>query len=234
MLTPECKKLVIYEYVAPLAALKLLKRNSDNSYQWNSIEDCVGFLSDKGSGADGASSGGSWRHFRALVQSIIQLLKEHRELTISAVCNGLEPSYKTLKCRPNWTRRVRLAVKLLSLLGCVRVTKCNRRQKSIILASSANVRSCLVNFLQNANFTSKVDKKELKEKFDLICLKEQAERFIDRRRILKENGALFKPRTASFDITVVDRFLQKTHNLVVPNPPIVYKREVHGKEQTGN
>ncbi len=233
MLTPECKKLVIYEYVSVLTALRLLKRNSDQGFQWNSIEDCVGFLSDKSTGAD-AISGGNWRHFKSLIQSIIQLLKEQRELTIPTVCTGIEQRHKVLRFRPNWNRRVQLSVKLLLLLGCVRITKCNRRQKTIVLASSANVRSCLINFLQNANFTSKVDKKELKEKFDLICLKDQAERFIDKRRILKENGTLFKPRTASFDITVVDRFLQRTHNLVVPNPPIVYKREVHRNEQTGN
>lgn len=172
--------------------------------------------------------------FRNLIHSIVALLKEKREIAIEAIPAALPGTPQQKRRRPFLVKRIGLAIKLLAFLGCLRVSRNAKRQRSVVFQSSANVRNAVVGFLQNAQYTSKVDKKELREKLEIIFLKTEAERFIDRNRILKENGALFKSRTASFDLLAVDRFLQKNQNIVVPHTTIVLKRELHARDLARN
>ena len=132
------------------------------------------------------------------------------------------------------SRRIALALKLLTFLGYARVSRHPRKQRVVIFLSAANVRNAIVGFLQNAHYTAKADKKELKEKFDLICLKSEAEKFVDKQKLLKESGPLFKPRTASFDLNAIDRFMQKNQNIVVPNTTLTLKRKSKRKESVHN
>lgn len=187
------------------------------------------------------SADGGWparvsdpRQFRHLVQALLAVLKEKREVPLDALAGLLGGDPQARRRRPFLAKRINLALKILSFLGCVRVARNQRRQKSAVFLSPMNVRNAIIGFLQNAQYTSKVDKRELKEKLELIFLKSEAERFIDRKRILKENGALFKPRTPSFDLYAVDKFLQRNQTIVVPNTPIVLKRDLHPKDVARN
>lgn len=132
--------------------------------------------------------------------------------------------------RPFFSRRIALALKLLSFLGFARVARNSRKQRAVTFLSAANVRNAIVGFLQNAHYTAKADKKELKEKFDLICLKSEAEKYVDKQKLLEKSGPLFKPRTASFDLSAIDRFMQKNQNIVVPNTTLTLKRKSRRKE----
>lgn len=230
----ECKKLQVFEIMSALAAIKLLRRHADGAFQWNSIEDCANFLGEKSPSEGFSAPPPDVRCFQGFFRALIGLLRDRKEVALSQLRLAFAAEHPVLRNRPFLSRRISLALKLLTFLGFARVVWGVRRQQSVVFQSSGNVRNAIVGFLQNAHFTAKADKKELKERFELNTLKSEAEKFVDRRRILRESGPLFKPRTASFDLNAIDKFMQKNQNIVVPNTPLVLKRRPRRKDTTHN
>lgn len=233
-LTPECKKLQIYEIVSTLTAVKLVRRHADGGLQWNNVEECAAFLGEKGTDGQGVARPGDYRLFRGFVQALVNLIREKRELTFSSIFEHFGGSNRGGRPRAFFSRRLAAALKVLSLMGFARVSKNAKRQKTVTFVSAQAVRNSIYSFLQNARYTARADKKELKEKLGLIRLKHEAIKLIDKSAILKESGTIFKPRTPSFDLGAIDRFLQMNNNIVVPDTPIVLRPEALGGDSARN
>lgn len=208
--------------------MKLLRRHSDGSFQWNTIEECATYIADKS--PDGFKGSTEARTFKGLITALIGVLKKRTEMTLSRVRQVLIAEYPVHRCTYFFTRRIGLVIKLLSFLGLVKVWLGSGRQVMVRYQSHTNLRTIIVEFLQNAHYTAKVDKKELKGRLELNNLKSEAEKFVDRRRILRESGSMFKTRTASFDLLAIDKFMQKNQNIVVPTTPLVPGRRTRQKE----
>lgn len=174
------------------------------------------------------------RYFQGFFRSLIGIIKDKKEILLALIPQLFSSTGSTVRRPPFLSRKLALALKLLTFLGFARVTRNSRRQRVVAFLSISSVRNAIVGFLQNVQYTAKTDKKELKEKFDLICLKSEAEKFVDKKKILKESGRLFKPRTASFDLNAIDRFMKKNQNIVVPNTAMVLKRKSRAKETIPN
>lgn len=224
----------MFEIISALSAIKLLRRHNDGAFQWNSIEECANFLAEKSPSEGLSSAPTDVRTFQGFFRALLGLLRHRKEAGLGEVRRAFTSEHPALRRRPFLSRRISLALKLLTFLGLARVASGPRRQQTVSFLSPGNVRNAIVGFLQNAHFTAKADKKELKERFELNTLKSEAEKFVDRRRILRESGPLFKPRTASFDLTAIDKFMQKNQNIVVPNTPLVLKRRPRRKETIHN
>lgn len=198
------------------------------------MEECASYLGERtGDGAALARSADA-RHFKGFTQALIAIIKDRKELVLTSIPELFGAQGQRGHPRPFFNRRLAVAIKLLSLVGFIRVAKNARRQRVVTYVSSQNVRNSIYSFLQNAHYTARADKKELKDKLALIRLKQEAARFVDKGTIFKQNGSLFKSRTASFDLGAIDHFLKVNNNIVVPNTHLVLRPETLGGDSARN
>ena len=193
------------------------------SYQWNSVDICVRFLSELAGLKILPLNYSNIKLRSNLLTHLIFLLNSKPENNLQAILNSL--SQNNLSSEKLLKKKVLLILKVLSLLGCLRVVRNSHRDFLVTFLGIQNVRKCIIHFLQNSNFTMKVEKKELREKLIEQKLLHDLEIIVDKSLILKTDGGLFKPRTSSFDISLIDGFLQKNQSIILPKTNLAFKRD---------
>ena len=199
-----------------------MRRSSDLAYQWNSIDSCAGFLSELVGLRMLPLNFSNIKLTRNLVAHLLFLLNAKPESTLQAILSVLSQSDKSLERLLK--RKVLLLLKVLSLIGCLRIVRSAQREVVVTFLEIQNIRKCVIHFLQNSNFTMKVEKKELRERLNEQRLMRDLEIIVDKSLILKSERGLFKSRTPSFDLSHIDVFLQKNQSIILPKTNLAFKR----------
>ena len=200
----------MFDLVKVLRLVGLVKRTAECCYQWQSFEQCLTTLKQMNGGNDQKEAALDARLigclFRTVRDAVAPSLGELRE--------------KVEQRMPKAKRRIRktmgLYLKVLSLLGCLRVVRSARRNCKVSFRGPENAKRSIIRFLQNSKFTMKVDKKQLKERMEHKQMMQTIEEMVDQKVVEQSSAALLKTRTSSFDITAIDSLIEQNKMLVLP------------------